>query len=308
MDHSFIPDSIAPNDERLGLDEVRKGSIAVILLAGGMGSRLGFKGPKGTFILPHIGKSLFQIHAEKIHKREKETGSVCHLFIMCSNQNITATEQFFQKNHFFGLHKEQLHFFIQKDMPAVFPSKSSTQRKLFLPCGNGDLFNSFPQDQIDIFSHFSIIPVDNPLAEPLSPAFIGYHIRKSNDCSLMCIPAKKGESVGMVSREEGRLKITEYFHQKKEKTIFGNSGIMLFSSPFMQKMRSHALLMPVHRVKKTVELDGEKKTVYKYETFIFDALPFAKKASAICDTKREMFAPLKEKKSMSEILQRIIYQ
>ncbi len=50
-----------------GADALAAGEVAVILVAGGSGTRLGFEGPKGTFpIGPVSSASLFQIHAEKI--------------------------------------------------------------------------------------------------------------------------------------------------------------------------------------------------------------------------------------------------
>ena len=46
----------------IGEEVIKEAKVCAILLAGGMGSRLGFNGPKGTFELDTIPKkSLFEI-------------------------------------------------------------------------------------------------------------------------------------------------------------------------------------------------------------------------------------------------------
>src|SRR5207247_250796 len=51
----------------IGLEALKAGQVAVVIVAGGQGTRLGFDGPKGTFSIgPVTGASLFQILSEKI--------------------------------------------------------------------------------------------------------------------------------------------------------------------------------------------------------------------------------------------------
>ena len=53
--------------EALGSVALQRGRVAVVLVAGGQGSRLGSDLPKGCFpITPITGKSLYQVHAEKV--------------------------------------------------------------------------------------------------------------------------------------------------------------------------------------------------------------------------------------------------
>ena len=57
---------------RLGERELEAGSVAVITVAGGQGSRLGFDHPKGMFpIGPKSDRTLFQIFAEQILARRR---------------------------------------------------------------------------------------------------------------------------------------------------------------------------------------------------------------------------------------------
>src|SRR5262249_22121381 len=59
-------DSVNGATARRGHEALARGELAVLLVAGGQGSRLGFDKPKGMFpIGPVSNKTLFQIHADK---------------------------------------------------------------------------------------------------------------------------------------------------------------------------------------------------------------------------------------------------
>jgi UDP-N-acetylglucosamine/UDP-N-acetylgalactosamine diphosphorylase len=62
----------------LGESELRAGKVAVVTVAGGQGTRLGFDHPKGMFpIGPISDRTLFQIFAEQIQARRHATGPAC---------------------------------------------------------------------------------------------------------------------------------------------------------------------------------------------------------------------------------------
>ncbi|HPP06942.1 MAG TPA: UTP--glucose-1-phosphate uridylyltransferase, partial [Syntrophorhabdaceae bacterium] len=53
--------------KKVGENIIRENKVAVLIVAGGQGTRLGFYGPKGTFkISPVMGKSFFQLFSEQI--------------------------------------------------------------------------------------------------------------------------------------------------------------------------------------------------------------------------------------------------
>lgn len=110
-----------------GLDLVVEGQVAVVLMAGGQGTRLGSSAPKGCF---NIGlpseKSLFQMQAERIWKiqqlAEKKSGKkniVVPWYVMTSGPTRKPTEQFFEEHKYFGLGKDDVMIFEQGVLPCI---------------------------------------------------------------------------------------------------------------------------------------------------------------------------------------------
>ena len=108
---------------RIGLEAVSRCQVAVLLMAGGQGTRLGSSAPKGCY---DIGlpshKSLFQYQGERIARlqtlAEQESGKpagsvIIPWYVMTSGPTRRATEEFFQKHAFFSLHAENVVFFEQ---------------------------------------------------------------------------------------------------------------------------------------------------------------------------------------------------
>src|SRR5512137_510786 len=82
----------------IGEDYLRAGKVGIFLVAGGQGTRLGFKGPKGCFpISPVRHKSLFQLFAESIAALERRYGKPFSWYIMTSRENDAETRSFFQE-------------------------------------------------------------------------------------------------------------------------------------------------------------------------------------------------------------------
>src|SRR5262249_9008926 len=89
---------------RLGEDAWRNGGVAILIVAGGQGSRLGFNHPKGMFpVGPVTHKTLFEIHAEKVLALGRRFQKRIPLLIMTSPATHQETVDFFVEHEFFGL-------------------------------------------------------------------------------------------------------------------------------------------------------------------------------------------------------------
>ncbi|MFN9717629.1 MAG: UTP--glucose-1-phosphate uridylyltransferase, partial [Planctomycetota bacterium] len=93
-----------------GEQELRNHRVAVITVAGGQGTRLGFDHPKGLFpIGPVTDRSLFQIFAEQILARRNRHSCRIPWFIMTSDATHDETITFFRSKNFFGLAENSVH-------------------------------------------------------------------------------------------------------------------------------------------------------------------------------------------------------
>ncbi|KAK4687313.1 UDP-N-acetylglucosamine/UDP-N-acetylgalactosamine diphosphorylase, partial [Tremellales sp. Uapishka_1] len=160
-----------------GLEAIANNTVAVLLMAGGQGTRLGSSDPKGMYDI-HLpsGKSLFEYQAGRIKRLERvaaeragkkvEDVSI-RWYVMTSGPTRKHTEQYFKSKDYFGLRPDHVVFFEQGEsfpvyyttstsdpvVPGVLPALSE-QGKLLLstpsslsvaPDGNGGLYSALRQ-------------------------------------------------------------------------------------------------------------------------------------------------------------------
>lgn len=308
-----------------GEEALCAGRVAAVLVAGGQGTRLGFDAPKGMFSIgPVSGASLFRIFAEKIRAWCRRAQQVIPWCIMTSAATHEQTEAYFREHHFWGLSPDQVRFFQQGTMPAVDANTGKVllakPGELFLsPNGHGGtlwalrdhgLLAEFAERGIDLLYYFQ---VDNPLAQVLDPAYLGYHLLHDADLSVKVVPKRHPqEKVGVVTRYQGKPTILEYSdltpelreraNERGELLLGGgNTAIHVFSRPFLERAASGELEMPFHFAHKVVPhvdetgvlQEPQQPNAIKFEMFIFDLLPLARHVNVV-ETSREVeFAPVK---------------
>ncbi|MFQ5632468.1 MAG: UTP--glucose-1-phosphate uridylyltransferase, partial [bacterium] len=224
----------------IGEKALRNGSVGVLLVAGGQGSRLGFDGPKGKFpITPVKQKSLFQLHAEKILALNRRYETRIPFYIMTSEANHEETKQFFYTHSYFGLPKTDVFFFQQGMLPALDANGKlilDAPGHLFMnPNGHGGVFEALSQSGVlaDLdargIEYIFYFQVDNVLIKMCDPVFLGHHIdAQAEMSSKVCAKRDAYEKVGVIGKIDGKLGVIEYSDMTEaDKTAKDKNGALL---------------------------------------------------------------------------------
>lgn len=289
---------------------IHSGEVAVVLMAGGQGTRLEHPGPKGTFSFD--GVSLFELQARQILSFKNESGELkVHWYIMTSDINHEETLAFFKKHGFFDVPEENIHFFKQEHFPPLTKGGElmlTPDKDIMLtPNGNGGIFSSLNNsgmlDEMEKsgVKHVFMNNVDNVVVKVLDPALVGLHVTENNDITSKSITPKSGESVGrlaVMNGDKGVVEYTELPAGSEDKFTNANIGIHMYSMNFLNKAAAGE--MPYHlALKKLEHLDQNlaviKEEVLKFEKFYFDAFKYAAKHNTLQVDRTGEFSPLKNK-------------
>ena len=317
--------------EETGLEAIRQGKVAAVLLAGGMGTRLGSDKPKGCFNMGvtrelYIFECLINNLTDVVRKADK----YIHLFVMTSDKNHEATMEFFKEHEFFGYKGEYVHFFKQEMAPATdMQGKILLEEKGRLatsPNGNGGWFSSLYHSGLEMcireegIEWLNVFAVDNVLQRMADPVFVGSVIDGGfTSGSKVIKKAARDEKVGVICLEDGRPSIVEYYELTdelmNEKFPDGSYaydyGVILnylFKVEELEKIIDNPL--PLHIVDKKIPcIDNNGNPVspaepngHKYETLILDMIHMMKDNLPFEVVREHEFAPVKNKEGIDSVV------
>lgn len=317
--------------EEVGLRALKEQKIGALLLAGGMGTRLGSDNPKGMY---NIGKTkdvfIFQRLFENLLEVVNQCGMPIPFFIMTSEKNNDATVKFIKEHNYFGYNPEYVKFFVQEMAPCVDLNGNilleAKNRVATSPNGNGGWFNSLlnNKDAKEMFEKFNIewlniFAVDNVLQKIADPVFVGATLGGNYQIGSKVIRKVDAfEKVGVMCNKNNKPSIVEYIDLTDEmaqetdengERVY-NFGVILnylFNVDLLYKIKDKKL--PVHVVTKKVEhidengnlIKPETPNAHKFEMLCVDMIEFADNCLPFEVIREKEFAPIKNKTGVDSV-------
>lgn len=316
--------------ERIGMEAVKAGKLGAVLLAGGMGTRLGSDAPKGMY---DIGISkpvyIFQRLIENLMKVVEKAGNYIQLFVMTSEKNHDATVGFFKEHDYFGYDKDYIAFFKQDMAPAAdFDGKVYMEAKDSIatsPNGNGGWFLSMKKSGLlelvekRGIEWLNVFAVDNVLQSIADPVFAGAVLEGGYSVGSKVIrKVNPQEKVGVMCTEDGRPSIVEYIEltedmltQRDENGEYAyNFGVILnylfkvdkLVNLLERKLPYHKSAKKIPYINEAGELvKPEEPNGYKYEQFILDMIQLLDSCLPFEVVREKEFAPIKNKTGVDSV-------
>ena len=316
--------------ERIGMEAVKAGKLGAVLLAGGMGTRLGSDAPKGMY---DIGISkpvyIFQRLIENLMKVVEKAGNYIQLFVMTSEKNHDATVGFFKEHDYFGYDKDYIAFFKQDMAPAAdFDGKVYMEAKDSIatsPNGNGGWFLSMKKSGLlelvekRGIEWLNVFAVDNVLQSIADLVFAGAVLEGGYSVGSKVIrKVNPQEKVGVMCTEDGRPSIVEYIEltedmltQRDENGEYAyNFGVILnylfkvdkLVNLLERKLPYHKSAKKIPYINEAGELvKPEEPNGYKYEQFILDMIQMLDSCLPFEVVRGKEFAPIKNKTGVDSV-------
>ena len=324
LDGSGVPFS-KDQARRRGAELLWAGKLGMILVAGGLGTRLGFDQPKGMFpIGPLSQRPLFQVLIEQLLAVGRRYGVRIPLYLMTSPATDEATRRFLAEHGNFGLAADDLHIFCQATMWALDDKWErillESPGSIFLgPDGHGGMLAALAKSgcladaQRRGIEHLFYGQVDNPLTQVCDELLVGSHALAESEMTTQVVRKRDPlDRVGNVVSIDGRVQVIEYSDLPDDsarqtnpdgslKLWAGNLAIHVMRVEFLSRCAAQADALPFHTAHKKVPhvdqegnlVEPDKPNAIRFERFIFDLLPLARQALVVEADPAEAFAPVK---------------
>ncbi len=317
--------------EKVGIEAIRQGKVAALLLGGGQGTRLGFDGPKGSYNFG-VTRDFYIFEAQINNMLDVCKKAGCHfpLVIMTSDKNDEETRRFLKEKNFFGYPEEKVSFFRQDMAPSCdFNGKIYLEGKAQLslsPNGNGGWFKSLVKSGLDQkltqmgVEWINVFSMDNVLQRICDPVFIGATLLSGCNCGAKVVSKNApGEKVGALCLKDNLPTIVEYYEMGDElaaekdetgklKYRFGVILNYLFSFKRMYEIVDGK--MPLHIVEKKIPylaengefIKPETPNGYKFEYLATDTVRDMLSCLSFEVEREREFAPIKNKEGIDSVV------
>ncbi len=309
----------------IGEKQIKNNNYAVVTMAGGQGTRLGYKGPKGTYEITFTnGKklSLFEIMCNDIKKANSLYNVTIPWYIMVSVENREETIHYFNIHNYFGYPEKYIKFFVQDTIPLIDINGKIVLQEYYkikeVSNGNGNVFKAMNDSNIinemkqNGVKWISFAGIDNVLQKNVDTEFLGMIIDKNFQIGSKSIFKEKPlEKTAVYCLKNGKPSILDYdeidirLSEKKNQNgeyLYREANMLshIMSIEAVEKVSKEKL--PYHRAYKKNPIINEEgmkivptsPNTFKFENFIFDGFKYFDNMLLLRVEKEKEFAPIKD--------------
>ncbi|MEN8255865.1 MAG: UTP--glucose-1-phosphate uridylyltransferase, partial [Verrucomicrobiota bacterium] len=210
----------ATYDHYEALGQKQFGKVGVVLVAGGLGERLGYNGIKLDIPVEVVETTPYLKHYAaclKAMEARMENPRPVPFIIMVSPATGPKTLQTLEANNFFGLQREQVHVLQQEPVPAISNNDGALALKgkyelILKPHGHGDIHMLLHTSGLaarlekEGIEHLLFIQDTNGQVFNAMPAALGVSVEKGFDFNSIAVNRIPGEAVGGLAKLVGNGK------------------------------------------------------------------------------------------------------
>lgn len=233
--------------ERIGLSEVS--GICFVIVAGGLGERLGYSGIKLALPCEILtGTSFLQLYIENMislqNEYKEQTGNSVEipLAIMTSDDTHDLTVKHFEANNYFGMKKSQIDLMKQEKVPAItsndgeFEINEKSYEIITKPHGHGDVHSLLHSTGVagkwkdKGKKYLMFIQDTNILVFKGLMASLGVSKKLNLAMNSVSIPRNDGEPIGAICRlinEKDGEELTINVEYNQLDALIKGSGVQL---------------------------------------------------------------------------------
>ena len=302
-----------PEYEAEGLRLLGENKMAVLMVAGGLSTRLGPPGLRGNLSIgPVTDRTLFRLQGEKIAALKERYAPELLWLVLTSPQVHEDTVTTFEREAFFGVPEQSVCFFQQQSFPVLDangdPVTLPDGSYLEVPGGHGGMFGALRASGLLArlhdtgIEHLLYFQYPNVLEQIFDPVMLGYHHLRNHDATVKAIMQyTPNETLGKCAVVNDRVVILEYhflegldsqdplWHQ-----FPASAGTLIWRVAFLKRSADMGIELPFHVLPH--RLSPESPAIgFKIEQFVFDLMPHTRQNGIVVAQRAEAFAPLKTK-------------
>jgi UDP-N-acetylglucosamine/UDP-N-acetylgalactosamine diphosphorylase len=226
------PTTVAPADARAaGETALAEGRVGVIMLAGGLATRMGGTHRLELTIGPVTERTLLDLQLHKIAAVTARYGTTIPVVVVTSEVTTAYTEGLLARYRFGGLSPDHFRIAVQPCLPVVdaggTPASDEAGAPMTAPAGHGSTLSALKDSEAVAWlkaagvDHAFCFQYPNAMEVICDPDLIGTHELAKLDATLKAVPAlEAGGRVGRLAiAATGGLHVIEYYRIEADPSL-----------------------------------------------------------------------------------------